>query len=78
MEKVILFMGERGDTDREDLLRGVHKTVIVRDSVVYDSEIDVHSEDSVSITRDNKRVTLAEGFEVQHISKALDFFHNPI
>ncbi|XP_047977934.1 probable sucrose-phosphate synthase 4 [Salvia hispanica] len=78
MEKVILFMGERGDTDRDDLLRGVHKTVILRDSVVYDSESKVHSKDSMSITRDNKGVTLAEGFEVHDISKALDFFQNPI
>lgn len=74
MEKVILFMGERGDTDYEDLLGGVHKTVILRDSVVYDGEINVHSEDDFSISQDNKRVAVAEGFEVHDISKALDLF----
>lgn len=76
---MILFTGERGDTDYEDLLGGVHKTVILRDSVVYGSEMNVHSEDDFKkddtvISLDNTKVALAEGFGVLDISKALDSF----
>lgn len=76
---MILFTGERGDTDYEDFLGSVHKTVILRDSVVYGSEMNVHSEDDFKkddtvISQDNTKVALAEGFGVHDISKALDSF----
>ncbi|KAG8378558.1 hypothetical protein BUALT_Bualt08G0149400 [Buddleja alternifolia] len=74
-DKVIVFLGERGDTDYDDLLGGLHKTVILKDSVEYDSETIVHSEDGFKkddiAILDSTKMALAEGFEVHEISKVL-------
>lgn len=74
LSKVILFMGERGDTDYEDLLGGLHKTVILRGL-----EMNVHSDDGLKmddivISQDSIKVALAQGFGVDDISKALGHF----
>lgn len=75
LSKVILFVGERGDTDYEDLLGGLHKTVILRDSAVYGSEMNMHSEEGCKkddvVAEDSTRIAFAEGFDVHDISKAL-------
>ncbi|KAH6833965.1 Sucrose-phosphate synthase family protein [Perilla frutescens var. hirtella] len=73
LRKVILFTGERGDSDYEDLLGGVHKTVILRDSVASCSEDDFKKDETI-ISQDNTKVAVAGGFEVHDISKALDSF----
>lgn len=77
LPKVILFTGERGDTDYKDLLRGVHMTIVLRNSVVCGSEINGHGEgdfknDDGIVSKDNMKVAVAEGFEDHDISKALD------
>ncbi|KAI3464253.1 hypothetical protein Pfo_020916 [Paulownia fortunei] len=75
LSKVILFLGERGDTDYEDLLGGLHKTVILRDSVNYASEMNLQSEDGFKkddvVAHGNTKIALADGFEVRDISKVL-------
>ncbi|KAK6116716.1 hypothetical protein DH2020_049536 [Rehmannia glutinosa] len=79
LSRVILFLGERGDTDYGDLLGGLHKTVILRDSVNYAaSEMDVHSEDGFKkddiLAQDSTKIAIAEGFEIHDISKVLGSF----
>ncbi|KAL6498384.1 sporulation-specific protein 4 [Orobanche hederae] len=80
LSKVIMFMGESGDTDYKDLLGGRHKTIILKDSVSYaSSEMNVRNEDffekdDIVVARDSTKIALAEGFEVHDISKALGCF----
>ncbi|KAG8633503.1 hypothetical protein MANES_18G109400v8 [Manihot esculenta] len=38
LSKIVVFVGEKGDTDYEELLAGLHKTLIMRGSVEYGSE----------------------------------------
>ncbi|KAL0456273.1 UNVERIFIED_CONTAM: putative sucrose-phosphate synthase 4 [Sesamum latifolium] len=75
LPKMVVFLGERGDTDYEELLGGLHKTVILRGSVDYASEMIGHSEESFktdgTVSQASKKIVLAEGFEVNDISKAL-------
>lgn len=77
LPKITVFVGERGDTDFEGLLGGLHKTVILRDSVEYGSEMLAHSEDSCkkicSASEDSPNIVLAEGFEAHEISKVLGY-----
>ncbi|KAL6492757.1 sporulation-specific protein 4 [Orobanche gracilis] len=80
LSKVIMFVGESGDTDYKDLLGGRHKTIVLGNSVSYAfSEMNVSSEDcfekdDIVIARDSTKIALAEGFEVHDISKALGCF----
>lgn len=72
-------MGDRGDSDYKDLLRGIHMTIVLRNSVVCGSEMNGHSEDDFKKddmvdSQDSTKVAVAEGFGVHDISKALDFF----
>ncbi|XP_028799181.1 probable sucrose-phosphate synthase 4 isoform X2 [Neltuma alba] len=46
LSKAIIFVGERGDTDYEELMAGIHKTLVLRGSVEEGSEKLLHSEDS--------------------------------
>lgn len=67
-------MGERGDTDYEDLLGGLQKTVILGGL-----EMNVHSvyglkKDDTVIDQDSVKVALAQGFGVDDISIALGRF----
>ncbi|KAL0359957.1 UNVERIFIED_CONTAM: putative sucrose-phosphate synthase 4 [Sesamum radiatum] len=75
LPKMVVFLGERGDTDYEELLGGLHKTVILRGSVDYASEMIGHSEESFktddTVSQASKKIVLAEGFEVNDISKVL-------
>lgn len=43
LSKVVAFVGEKGDTDHEELLSGMHKTLILRGSVEYGSEKQLHT-----------------------------------
>ncbi|KAL2499384.1 putative sucrose-phosphate synthase 4 [Abeliophyllum distichum] len=75
LSKIIVFVGERGDTDFESLLGGLYKTVILRDSVEYGSEMLVHSEDTYKkndmASQDCTNIVRAKGFEAHEISKVL-------
>ncbi|KAL8485758.1 hypothetical protein ACS0TY_027877 [Phlomoides rotata] len=74
LSKVIIFMGERGDTDYEELLGGLHKTVILRDSEKNVNSDDGLKKDDIVISQDSMKVALAQGFGVDDISKALGCF----
>ncbi|XP_027149734.1 probable sucrose-phosphate synthase 4 [Coffea eugenioides] len=76
MSKMFVFLGERGDTDYEDLLVGLHKTVILKGSVEYGSEMLLHTEDSFrrddAVPQESANIFRAEGYEIPDISKALE------
>uniref|UniRef100_A0A1J3JZB5 Sucrose-phosphate synthase n=1 Tax=Noccaea caerulescens TaxID=107243 RepID=A0A1J3JZB5_NOCCA len=46
MSKSVFFSGEKGDTDYEDLLGGLHKTIILKGAVGSDSEKLLRSEEN--------------------------------
>lgn len=46
LSKVVVFVGEKGDTDYEELMGGIQKTVVLRGAVECGSERLVRSEDS--------------------------------
>ncbi|XP_010455412.1 PREDICTED: probable sucrose-phosphate synthase 4 [Camelina sativa] len=46
MSKTVFFLGEKGDTDYEDLLGGLHKTIILKGAVGSDSEKLLRSEEN--------------------------------
>ncbi|KAK3034316.1 hypothetical protein RJ639_032656 [Escallonia herrerae] len=76
LSKMVVFVGEKGDTDYEDMLVGLHKTVILRGSVEYASEKLLRSEDSFkredSVPQDSPSIAFAEGCQLHDISTALE------
>ncbi|KAE8022223.1 hypothetical protein FH972_008040 [Carpinus fangiana] len=77
LSKVVLFAGERGDTDYEHLLAGLHKTLILKGSVEYGSEKLLRSEDSFKREdvrpQDSPHITFVEECcGVHDISAALE------
>ncbi|TYH72730.1 hypothetical protein ES332_D05G275200v1 [Gossypium tomentosum] len=46
LSKVVLFVGEKGDTDYEDLLGGLHKTIVLKGTVAYGSGKLLRNEDN--------------------------------
>ncbi|KAI9099631.1 hypothetical protein K1719_024636 [Acacia pycnantha] len=46
LSKAVIFVGERGDTDYEELMGGIQKTFVLRGAVEEGSEKLLHSEDS--------------------------------
>ncbi|KAF5479359.1 hypothetical protein F2P56_000191 [Juglans regia] len=75
LSKVVVFVGERGDTDYEDLLAGLHKTLILRGSVEYGSEKLLRSEDSFKredvVPQDSPNIAFVETYGAHDISAAL-------
>lgn len=72
----MVFVGEKGDTDYEDLLVGLHKTIILRGLVEYGSEKLLRNADSFKredmIPQDSPNITFVEeGYEALDISAAL-------
>ncbi|EEF40554.1 probable sucrose-phosphate synthase 4 [Ricinus communis] len=77
LSKVVVFVGERGDTDYEELLAGLHKTLIIRGSVGYGSEKFLRGDDSFKTEDIVPHGSPNLGFveetcEVQDISAALE------
>lgn len=77
LSKVAVFVGEKGDTDYEDLLAGLHKTIILRGSVEHGSEKLLRSEDSFKredvVPRDSPNIIFTEeSYEAHDISAALE------
>ena len=73
---MVVFVGEKGDTDYDYLLVGLHKTVILRGLVEYGSEQLLRNEDSLKrediIPTDSPNITfLEEGYEALDISATL-------
>ncbi|KAK7322359.1 hypothetical protein VNO77_25738 [Canavalia gladiata] len=46
LSKVVVFVGEKGDTDYEELVAGIQKTVVLRGAVEYGSERLLRNEES--------------------------------
>ena len=76
LSKVVLFVGERGDTDYEDLLGGLHKTLVLKGSVAYGSEKLLRSEDNFkredAVPQGNPNINSIETNDTQNIAGALD------
>lgn len=76
LSKVVVLVGERGDTDYEDLITGLHKTLILRGSVEYGSEKLIRSDDSFKaedvVPQHSPNITFSEGCEADDISTALE------
>ena len=73
---MVVFVGGRGDTDYEDLLAGLHKTIIIRGSVEYGSEKLLHSEESFKredvVPQGSSSICFVEeNYEAADISAAL-------
>ncbi|KAJ9676351.1 hypothetical protein PVL29_025058 [Vitis rotundifolia] len=76
LSKMVVFVGEKGDTDYEDLLVGLHKTIILRGLVEYGSEKLLRNEESFKredmIPQDSPNIAFVEeGYEALDISAAL-------
>ncbi|XAR55680.1 Sucrose-phosphate synthase [Bertholletia excelsa] len=75
LSKMAVFIGERGDTDHEDLIAGLHRTVILQNSVEYGGETLMRSEESFKredvFQQDSSNITFTAGHEVNEISAAL-------
>uniref|UniRef100_A0A7N0RBZ3 Sucrose-phosphate synthase n=2 Tax=Kalanchoe fedtschenkoi TaxID=63787 RepID=A0A7N0RBZ3_KALFE len=78
LSNVVMFVGEKGDTDYEDLIIGLHKTVIMKDLVECGSEELLRGEDSFKredvVPQDSPNLVSIQGSEVSHISAALERF----
>lgn len=76
LSKMVVFVGEKGDTDYEELLVGLHKTVILKGSVECTSEQLLRSKGSFKkedlVPQDGPSTAFAEGHEVHDISAALE------
>lgn len=75
LSKMVVFAGEKGDTDYEELLVGVHKTVILAKTVEYGSEMLSRSEESFIredvVPQDSPNIAFSEGPGTDDISSAL-------
>ncbi|KAI3845946.1 hypothetical protein MKX03_013631 [Papaver bracteatum] len=77
LSKMIVLVGEKGDTDHEDLLVGLHKTIILEGSVEFGSEMFVRGESSykredVVPPASPNIFCVKQGFSEQDISLVLD------
>ena len=76
LSKVAVLVGETGDTDRERLLPGLHRTLILPGLVARGSEELLRSEDGYAtedvVAMDSPNiVTLAEGQAASDLLKAI-------
>ena len=77
LSKVAVFVGEKGDTDYEELVAGIQKTIVLRGAVEYGSERLLHSEDSFKredvFSQDSPSIIYAEkSYEDCDISAILE------
>ncbi|CAM8995866.1 unnamed protein product [Rhodiola kirilowii] len=78
LTNVVMFVGEKGDTDYEDLIIGLHKTVILEEMVEYGSEELLRSEESFKrgdvVPQDSPNIVHIRGCDAVQISAALECF----
>ncbi|KAJ4953280.1 hypothetical protein NE237_030112 [Protea cynaroides] len=77
LSKMVVFVGDKGDTDYEDLLVGLHKTLILKGSVEQGSGGLLHSDDGFKredvIPQESPNIVLIdEGCDAHNISIALE------
>ncbi|KAF5187729.1 Sucrose-phosphate synthase [Thalictrum thalictroides] len=79
LSKMVVFVGEKGDTDYEDLLVGIHKTLILNGSVENGSEVLLRSGEVFRrediVPKDSPNIAFVkEGFVASDITLAVDSF----
>ncbi|XP_061337414.1 sucrose-phosphate synthase 4 isoform X2 [Gastrolobium bilobum] len=77
LSKVVVFVGEKGDTDYEELVAGIQKTLVLKGAVEYGSERLLRNEDSFKredvFSQDSPNIIYAEkSFEDCDISSILE------
>ncbi|KAG5047740.1 hypothetical protein JHK86_017146 [Glycine max] len=77
LSKVVVFVGEKGDTDYEELVAGIQKTLVLKGAVEYGSERLLRSEDSYKredvFSQDSPNIIYAEkSYEDCDISAILE------
>lgn len=79
LSKMVVIIGEKGDTDHEDLLAGLHKTIILKGSVEHGSEKLLHGEDNfnregtVTLSCDSPNIsTLEDTYGIHDLAAALN------
>lgn len=77
LSKVVVLVGERGDTDVEELIPGLQRTLILRGLVVHGSERLLRDEEGykredVVPTESAGVLSLAEGYDSEKISSAVE------
>jgi len=77
LSKVVVFVGEKGDTDYEELMGGIQKTVVLRGAAECGSERLLRSEDSYKredvFFQDSPNIVYAEkNYEDCDISAVLE------
>ena len=73
LSKMVVFVGEKGDTDHEDLLVGLHKTIVLKGSVEHGSEDSFNRECTVTFSRDSPNISILEDtYGVHDLSAALN------
>lgn len=79
LSRVMIFIGEKGDTDIEELIPGVHKTLILKGLVQHGSERLLRDEqgykreDVVPIESPNIiSISIAQGYDLQDISNMVE------
>lgn len=76
LSNVVTFVGEKGDTDYEDLIIGLHKTVILEEMVEYGSEELLRGEESFKrgdvVPQDSPSIINIKGCEASSICAALE------
>ncbi|KAG5065959.1 hypothetical protein JHK86_009690 [Glycine max] len=64
LSKVVVFVGEKGDTDYEELVSGIQKTLVLKGAVEYGSERLLRSEESYKredvLSQDSPNIIYAE------------------
>ncbi|KAK6940371.1 Glycosyl transferase, family 1 [Dillenia turbinata] len=79
LSNVVVFVGERGDTDYEDLLVGLHKTLILKGIIEYGSEKLLRSEESFrreDVVPDSPNIAYVQNAYEAHILAALEALEN--
>jgi sucrose-phosphate synthase len=75
LSKLVVFMGEKGNTDYDDLLAGLHKTIIVKGSVDFGSENLLRREDGFkredAVPEESPNITSSENCEAHNIKAAV-------
>jgi sucrose-phosphate synthase len=72
---VTIFVGETGDTDHEELIPGLHKTIILKDAAKEGSEhllrsLHTYVKDDV-VPSDSPSIVTTDGHGLDHIVDAL-------
>ncbi|EHA8587408.1 sucrose-phosphate synthase [Cocos nucifera] len=77
LSKVVVFVGEQGDTDHEELLPGLHKTLVLKGLVKHGSDkllrdVDSYKREDVVPVENPNIVSPAEGYDISEIQSSIE------